>query len=195
MNDDRRQLMKLGLAALVVSAAAPQVGASPSEPVFDPIPILPPNPEPGRPGEFDFLAGEWRIHHRRLLKPGEWDVFEGEATCWTILKGVGSVEELRIPARDFSGMGLRLLDRERNLWSDHWVNAKYGVIGSPGVTGSFHKGAGIFVSDDVDNGKPIKAAGIWDNITAKSCRWRQAVSRDGGQSWEQNWIMEWTRAS
>ena len=65
-----------------------------------------------KPGEFDFLNGEWKIHHRRLKNPAnnEWDIFEGEATCWSILGGVGSVEELRIPARNFSGMGLRLLD-------------------------------------------------------------------------------------
>jgi hypothetical protein len=40
-----------------------------------------------------------------------------------ILAGVGSVEELRIPARNFSGMGLRLLDLEKKVWADHWVNA------------------------------------------------------------------------
>lgn len=64
----------------------------------------------GRPGDFDFLTGEWKISHRRLKAPGEWDVFEGEATCWSIIGGVGHVEELRIPARDFSGTGLRFLD-------------------------------------------------------------------------------------
>jgi len=48
-------------------------------------------PTPGKPGDFNFLAGEWRIKHRRL-PPGakEWDQFEGEATCWNILGGVGS---------------------------------------------------------------------------------------------------------
>ena len=141
--------------------------------------------------------GVARIHHWQP-KPDtagrEWIEFDGEATVHGILAGVCSVEELRIPQRSFSGMGLRLLDVEKKGWSDHWVNAKSGVVTTPGVTGSFANGAGIFVSEDELDGKPAKFAGIWDLITPKSCRWRQAVSRDGGKSWEQNWIMDWRRA-
>ena len=57
----------------------------------------------GNPRDFDFLAGEWKIRNRRLTtaETPEWDEFEGEATCWTILGGIGSIEELRIPARNF----------------------------------------------------------------------------------------------
>ena len=106
----------------------------------------------GRVGDFDFLAGEWKIKHRRLKTPGggDWDEFEGEATCWTILAGVGSVEELRIPARNFSGMGLRLLDVEKRVWSDFWVNAKSGVLTAPGMPGHFIGGEGIFIVDAME---------------------------------------------
>lgn len=150
----------------------------------------------GKPGDFDFLAGEWKILHRRLKAMGtdDWDEFEGEATCWTILGGVGSVEELRIPARNFSGMGLRLLDVEKRLWSDFWVNAKSGVLTTPGTTGVFVDGAGTFIADDVDGDKPIKVRGVWDRITPKSCRWHQALSYDDGKTWQGQWFMDWTRA-
>lgn len=150
----------------------------------------------GKPGDFNFLAGEWRIKHRRLKQAGtqDWDEFEGEATCWTILGGVGSVEELRIPARDFSGMGLRLLDVENKVWSDFWVNAKSGVLVSPGTPGHFVDGAGIFESDDVEGTTPITVRGVWDRITPRSCRWYQETSRDAGKTWELNWEMHWTRA-
>ena len=70
---------------------------------FDPMPPLPATPTPGEPGDFDFLTGEWRIHNRSLVN-GEWLEYPGEATVHAILAGVGSVEELRIPARNFSGM-------------------------------------------------------------------------------------------
>ena len=155
-----------------------------------------PPPRPGRPGEFDFLAGNWKISHRRLkdAKTKEWDVFQGEATCWTILGGVGSVEELRIPARDFSGMGLRLLDVENRVWNDFWVNGRSGVLTTPGQTGGFINGEGTFGADDVDGDQPIKVRGIWDSITPSSCRWWQSISRDGGRSWEENWFMDWVRA-
>lgn len=153
----------------------------------------------GKPGEFNFLAGEWKIKHRRLKTPGpaattkEWDEFEGEATCFTILAGVGSVEELRIPSRGFAGMGLRLLDVENKVWNDFWVNAKSGVLTTPGQTGGFENGVGTFGADDMDGDKPIKVKGVWDKITPNSCRWWQAVSWDDGKTWEENWVMEWTR--
>jgi hypothetical protein len=180
-------------AGFAVSAVAfqPAFGSTPPM-TFDPVPPLPVTPTPGKPGDFDFLTGEWRIANRSIVN-GAWLAYDSEATVHAILKGIGSVEELRIPARDFSGMGLRLLDVEKRVWSDFWVNAKSGVLTSPGQTGSFENGAGIFSSDYEDNGRTMKSAGIWDRITPTSCRWRQVVSADGGKTWEHNWIMDWTR--
>jgi hypothetical protein len=146
----------------------------------------------GKPGDFDFLSGSWKIKHQQL-KNGEWDLFEGEATVQGILGGVASVEELRIPSRDFSGMGLRLLDVERALWSDHWVNGKNGVL-NPAVWGSFADGVGTWDADDVDGAVPLIVRGVWDQITPVSCRWYQAVSRDAGRTWEEKRIMHWQRA-
>ncbi|MBL8524614.1 MAG: hypothetical protein JNN20_13060 [Betaproteobacteria bacterium] len=166
--------------ALDASAAAPATSATAK-------------PTPGKPGDFNFLAGNWKISHRRL-KGKEWDEFKGEATCWTILGGICSVEELRIPSRDFSGMGLRLLDVEKKQWCDYWVNGKSGVLTPPPMTGSFENGAGIFIADEMEDGKPVKYRGVWDRITANSCRWYQSVSRDGGKTWDDNWFMEWVRA-
>lgn len=181
----RRAVLKTaaGLAvAPAALAAAPAVAAEPTK--------FP----PGKPGEFDWLAGEWRIRHRRF-KPDTkvWDEFEGEATCWTILGGVGSIEELRIPARDFSGMGLRLLDLETKVWSDFWVNARSGALGGAGLTGGFIDGVGIFEAHDKEGDTPVIYRGIWDQITGRSHRWRQTASRDGGKTWDDNWIMQWTK--
>ena len=155
-----------------------------------------PEPMPGKPGDFNFLAGNWKISHRRLKTPGgnDWDIFEGEATCWTVLGGVGSIEELRIPARNFSGMGIRLLDVEKRVWSDFWVNSKSGVLAPPGMLGYFEDGVGTFTAEDTDNDKPIKVRGVWDRITPNSCRWRQGVSKDNGKTWEEGWFMDWVRA-
>ncbi len=178
----RRTLLKLaaGLAVGPASAAPP---AAPAAPQVE-----------GKPGDFNFLAGEWRIKNRRLKAPGQWEEFKGEATCWTVLAGVGSIEELRIPARDFSGIGIRLLDVTKRVWSDFWVNGKSGVLAPPGLLGNFRNGAGIFEADEMDGETPIKVRGVWDRITPKSCRWYQAASRDGGKTWEESWVMDWTRA-
>lgn len=149
----------------------------------------------GKPGDFDFLSGNWKIKNRQL-KNGAWESFDGEATVQGILAGIASVEELRIPARNFSGMGLRLLDVDKKLWADYWVNSKSGVLAPPPTLGSFVNGVGTWDSDDKDgNDEPIIVRGVWDRITPTSCRWYQAVSRDGGKTWEENWLMDWTRAA
>jgi hypothetical protein len=154
------------------------------------------NHPPGQPGDFDFLTGHWKIAHRRLKTPGgdDWDVFDGEASCFGILGGVAHVEELRIPARNFSGMGLRLLDVDKRVWVDHWVNARNGVLTLPGMTGGFAEGVGTFVAEDEHEGRPILVRGTWDRITPTGCRWHQATSSDGGRHWEGNWFMDWVRA-
>jgi hypothetical protein len=64
----------------------------------------------------------------------------------------------------------------------------------PPVVGTFGDGRGDFYGDDTHDGKPIKARYIWSDITPASARWEQEFSADGGQTWESNWIMEFTRA-
>lgn len=99
---ERRTILKGAAGAVLIAAGTPLAAATEAV---------------GKPGDFDFLTGEWRIHNR-MIKPGtktEWIEFPGEATVYRILDGVGSVEELRIPARQFSGMGLRLLDVEKRI--------------------------------------------------------------------------------
>jgi len=155
------------------------------------------SPGNGKPGDFDFLTGRWTIQNR-MIKPGtsdEWITFPAEATVWPILNGVGSVEELRIPARNFAGMGLRLLDVENKVWKDHWVNARSGVLTTPGQKGNFRDGVGTFTSEDGEGAARMIYRGVWDRITPTSCRWSQGSSRDGGKSWLDNWYMDWTRAA
>ncbi len=148
----------------------------------------------GRPGDFDFLSGNWKIKNRQQKK-AVWESFDGEATVYGILAGIASVEELRIPTRNFSGMGLRLLDVEKKFWADYWVNSKSGVLTPPPSLGSFVNGVGTWDSDELDANRTIIVRGVWDRITANSCRWYQAVSRDDGKTWSENWVMDWTRVA
>ncbi|MSR63536.1 MAG: hypothetical protein EXS08_13945 [Planctomycetes bacterium] len=179
---ERRSVLQLaaGLAAAsTVGLGRIRADAIPSKPT-------------GKPGDFDFLSGDWKIQNR-WLSNGKWDEFESEATVFGLLDGLASVEELRNPARKFSGMGLRLLDLEKKLWADYWVPGASGVLTPPPSWGSFVDGVGLWDSDDMDGETAIIVRGAWDQITPKSCRWYQAASRDDGQTWEESWIMHWTR--
>lgn len=146
-------------------------------------------------GDFDFLTGEWTIKNRRL-KDGTkdiWEEFPGAATVHRVMGGMASIEELRIPATNYRGMGVRVWHPLEKLWADHWTGAYNGIVNPPQL-GQFIDGEGIFISDDEIDGKPIKARGVWDRITANSCRWHQSTSADGGKTWDYNWYMDWTRA-
>ena len=195
-NPTRRHLLQAAAAGAIAQLASAGAAAqSTSAPAAPPSASALPKTTPGKPGDFDFLTGNWKIWNRKL-KAGatkEWDEFPGEAMVWSILGGVVSIEELRVPARDFSGMGLRVLDLEKRVWSDYWMNAKVGQLGSEGVRGSFENGAGIFISEDSEDGKPVQYRGLWDGISKTTCRWSQAVSRDGGKTWSDLWLMQWTR--
>lgn len=155
----------------------------------------PQEPVSANPGDFDFLNGDWSIKNRRLVDAAtqKWDEFPGEATCWSILSGTASIEELRIPAKEFYGMGMRLLDLEKRIWNDYWVNARNGKLNLPPQEGRFELGVGTFLASEVYDGKEILVRGVWDGITPDSCRWTQAVSYDQGVTWQPNWFMEWTR--
>jgi hypothetical protein len=150
---------------------------------------------PSLGGDFGFLAGEWRISNRRLKTPGtdDWDVYPGEATVTPALKGNASIEELRIPARKFSGMGIRLYRPATKEWADHWVNSMNGELGEP-MMGTFTDGVGTFLANDTEDGKPVIYRGVWDKVTPTSCRWRQGSSKDGGKTWADTWFMDWVRA-
>lgn len=182
-----RRLILFATLGIAMTAIVPPVSATPGR--F----TLPDSHDgKGNPGDFDFLTGEWRIHNR-FLEGENWIEFPGEASVTAILAGIASIEELRIPARDFSGMGLRLFDVERRIWSDHWVNAKSGVVGVPGQIGVFVDGVGTFTSEDGEGADRTIYRGIWDRITPTSCRWYQSWSKDGGLSWTDTWFMDWTR--
>ena len=183
-NLERRTLLQLA-AGLAVGSALGLAGGARAAAV--------PPAATGKSGDFDFLTGEWTIKHRQW-KNKKWDLFTGEATVVGILGGIASIEELRIPERNFSGMGLRLLDVNRKLWADFWVNSQSGVLGSEPAWGSFTNGVGTWDGDDVDgSGKPLIIRGCWDKITPTSCRWYQASSKDDGKSWEESWVMDWQR--
>lgn len=151
----------------------------------------------GSKGDFGFFAGSWDGTHRRLRKAlagcTEWDEFVSTSECWSLFGGAANVDEVRIPDRGFSGLSVRLLDVASGQWSIYWANSRDGILQVPPVVGGFSDGVGLFYSDETYEGKPIRVRYTWSEITPASARWDQAFSADGGQTWETNWIMNFTR--
>jgi len=146
--------------------------------------------------DFDFLAGSWTGVSRKLAKRGvgsdQWESFPLEASTASMLQGVMSVEEIAFPTKGFSGVALRTFDVGKKQWSIYWVDSRNGLL-QPPVVGGFDGDVGLFYGEDVDDGRPFKAAFRWTRMGPDAARWEQAFSYDGGSTWETNWVMEFER--
>lgn len=151
----------------------------------------------GRDG-FDFLVGRWRVAHRRLRRrlagDTQWEEFGGVSEMRQIIGGLGNVDDnvIELPAGTYRAATVRAFDPATGLWSIWWIDGRNPRL-EPPVHGRFENGVGTFLGDDVFEGRPIRVRFIWSEITARSARWEQAFSPDGGTSWETNWIMTFTR--
>ena len=149
--------------------------------------------------DFDFYMGKWRVRHRRLKErlagSTDWQEFEGTSEAWPLLGGAGNVDDniLELPAGQYRAVSLRSFDPGSGLWSIWWLDGRNPGRLDPPVVGGFKDGVGTFQCDDTFNGQPIIVRFLWSNITATTCRWEQAFSPDGGETWETNWIMDSTR--
>jgi Protein of unknown function (DUF1579) len=149
--------------------------------------------------DFDFLLGEWRVHHRRQ-KPDkrEWVEFDGTCTNRELMDGWANLEEhtLNAPGGPYRAVGLRSYDPKAGQWAIWWLDGRYpsGNLDPP-VKGRFDNGVGVFYSDYEHEGKPMRVRFIWSQITSTSARWEQALSSDAGRTWETNWIMDFRRSA
>jgi hypothetical protein len=183
MKNLRRFLVVGSVAAAINSSAAAQVPetSSPSTGAHD----------------FDFLVGEWRVHHHRL-KPNtqEWVDFEGTCTNHKLMDGGANMEEhsLNAPYGAYRAVALRAYDPKTGQWAIWWLDGRYpsGPLDPP-VKGRFENGVGTFYSDYTQDGKPMRVRFVWSNITQTSARWEQSLSSDGGKNWVTNWIMNFNR--
>ncbi|WP_149194559.1 twin-arginine translocation signal domain-containing protein [Luteimonas suaedae] len=159
-----------------------------------PLPLL-----ADAPSDFDFLVGSWDVRHRRLRRrlvgSNDWDTFDGTLVNWPVLGGKGNVGDnvMNLPSGTIRGIGLRSFDPGTRLWSSWWLDSRTPSTIAPPTRGGFADGVGTFIGDDTLDGRPIKTRVVWSHITARSARWEQSSSADGGATWEPNWISELAR--
>jgi len=157
-------------------------------------------PPAGHIDDFDFLVGDWKVHHRRLLGrlvgSTRWEEFEGWCRMQRILGGQANVDDnlLAAPAGDYRAAAIRIFDPCSNAWSIFWIDGRYPptTIADP-VVGGIENGHGVFFSDDEWEGREIRTRFIWHVDGPDACRWEQAASPDRGLTWETNWYMSFTR--
>ena|SRR5438876_44140 len=148
--------------------------------------------------DFDFLMGNWKVHHKRLkerLKGSTtWEDFEGTLTARPLLNGLGNIDEslMHRTSGPVQGVGIRFFDANSHQWTIYWADGSSGFLLYP-MVGGFEDGRGIFYAHEPIAGKMIFTRFIWSEITEDSCKWEQAFSADGGKTWETNWVMTFER--
>ncbi len=145
------------------------------------------------PRDFDFLAGKWKMSHKklktRLNNSTEWEELEStDENYGTILNGIGNMDiyKATFDGKPFEGFTLRLFNPKTRLWSLYWVASTTGVLDAP-VVGSFENNVGWFYGKDTFQGKPILFLFRWDKTDKNNPEWCQAFSPDNGKTWEWNW--------
>jgi hypothetical protein len=96
------------------------------------------------------------------------------------------------PGGHFEGLNLRLYSPQSHQWSLNFSNSNLGILSQPTI-GEFKDGRGEFFDQETLDGRAIYVRFVIWPITPDSCRFEQAFSRDGGKTWEVNWIATDTR--
>jgi hypothetical protein len=150
--------------------------------------------------DFDFQQGRWQVAHRRLRARlagcTEWEEFAGTSKQRPILGGNGNIEDnlLHLPGGDYRAVALRSFDPASATWAIWWLDARAPHALDTPVIGRFENGIGSFYADERLDGRPVRMRFLWLDTHTDSPRWEQALSADGGESWETNWVMTFTRA-
>jgi hypothetical protein len=150
--------------------------------------------------DFDFLLGRWDVRNRRLVErlvgSEEWDEFDSKAAARPLPAGLGNEDVFCTDyGGGFVGMSFRFYDPDTNQWSIYWADSRRPGLLDPPVRGSFSGDTGIFEGTDTFEDRPIRVRFTWSRVTSPTPRWEQAFSEDDGETWETNWIMDFTRAS
>ena len=115
--------------------------------------------------DFDFLLGRWNVRNRRLIRG---------------LAGADEWDEFdsKAAARPLpAGLGTE-------------------DVFCTGYGGGFFAGdIGLFEGDDTVDERPIRVRFVWSGVTTPTPRLEQAFSDDDGETWETNWVMDFTRTS
>jgi hypothetical protein len=154
---------------------------------------------PTPPDDFDFIIGDWQVHHRRLNARltgcTEWTSFAGRSSTRKVLRGFGNVEDnvLCFPGDDVQAAAFRSFDPVSGTWAIWWLDGRAPHSLDVPVIGGFVGSVGTFFADDWLAGKPIKVRFTWNANPGGNPTWEQAFSGDGGTSWETNWVMEFSR--
>ena len=151
------------------------------------------------PSDFDFMIGDWRVHHRRLnarlTQCTDWTEFTGTSSTRKILGGFGNVEDntLMFPEGAVKAAAFRSFNADTQEWAIWWLDGRAPHQLDAPVVGKFAGATGTFFAQDTLGETPIVIRFTWHANYGKNPVWEQAFSNDAGKTWETNWVMEFEK--
>jgi hypothetical protein len=158
--------------------------------------------------DFDFLLGNWKVvNKRRKVRLLTDDPERNKEAAWEEFPATGGMGTKQLDGRVFidyyngtlpngeriQGMAVRAYNFDTGLWSFIWLDNRQPADFTP-LVGKFQNGIGEFFQVvETPDGKPLHVRFMWDNLSANTARWQQAFSLDGGETWDTNWIMEFSK--
>ena len=152
------------------------------------------------PRDFDWEIGTWATNVRVLRNPlsgkaPEWAEYQGTSVVRSLLDGRANFVELSVQgqAGKIEGGSLRLYNPQARQWSLNYASLRNGTLTAPVYGGFDGRGGGVFYGQDMLDGRAILVRFVITQVSPREARFQQAYSRDGGVSWEDNWIAVDTR--
>jgi hypothetical protein len=185
----------LAITAILLLAAAERWYWHASAPTVAAQTLLSQGQRDGR-HDFDFYAGKWRLHNRRLMHPltgsKEWVEFDGTSVARTMWDGRANVDEFEAntPSGPVEGMTIRLYNADTHEWNLYRADSNAGAFSAPAAVGRFVNGRGEFYEHEQIGGKRVFVRLLWELRSPKQYHWEQAFSTDEGRTWETNWIID-----
>lgn len=150
--------------------------------------------------DFDFQIGSWHVEldrlAQRLAGSHDWRTYTGSLVLRRLWNGRANVGELdvRRGADRIEYIMLRTYNPQTGQWSDYSVTLAGASVLFPPAVGRFRNGRGELYDREPYAGKSIDVRYVFDDITARSCRFVQSFSADNGKTWEPNAVALFTRA-
>lgn len=145
--------------------------------------------------QFDFWIGQWDVNLRVKQPDNTWeDKIKSEARIYSILGGKAILELWDESETGIIGYSFRYYNPSSEKW-ELWLNwPGLNRSGTNSLSGDFRHGRGEFFSTrPINDSTELISRYSFNDITPNSLRWDDAYSKDGGKTWTNNWIMEFSR--
>jgi hypothetical protein len=154
----------------------------------------------GSADDFDFQIGTWHVGLERLAQrlagSHDWRTYDGSLIVNRLWNGRANVGQLDVRSGSdrIEAILLRTYNPQTREWSDYSADMADGSVLFPPAVGRFKNGRGELCDRETYAGREIVVRYVFDDITARSSRFVQSFSGDGGKTWEPNLLVTFTRA-